>query len=226
MSSACASTSLRSASGLMSGLGAGLPTMVNGCVHTCIGSRLMIARARDAGQRAHALEQLVVEDLRLRRHQVHVVRRLVEVLRASEQDVGRQEPRRCRSRAGCAARAGSHASSGRRRREGPSTARPRRRGARCGRGAARRSRPRAPSLSTSLRSSTRRAQRRHQAEDEARDDRDRRAQTPSTRRVDLDVPQQLRKVRPARSGRTAACPRTPAPDRSRSRRPATAAGSR
>ena len=50
------------------------------------------AGASHARQRPHAREQLVVEDLGLRGDEVGVLRGLVEVLRAAEEDVGGQQP--------------------------------------------------------------------------------------------------------------------------------------
>ena len=66
--------------------------MVNGWVHTSSGRRLMMPARVTPGSGAHALEELVVEDLDCGVTEVHVLRSLVEVLRAAEQDVSRQQP--------------------------------------------------------------------------------------------------------------------------------------
>ena len=56
------------------------------------------ARAGHAGQGTDPLQDPVVELLDLRRHQVHVLRRLVEVLGPSEKDVGGEQPLRVEPR--------------------------------------------------------------------------------------------------------------------------------
>ena len=93
VSSAWASTSLRSADGLLAGFGRRPADDGERMRPDVERQPADDAGTRDARQGAHPLEQLIVEHLDLRRDQVHVLRRLVEVLRAAEQDVGRQQPR-------------------------------------------------------------------------------------------------------------------------------------
>ena len=86
-----ASTSLKSACGSLPGSGAGLPDDDEGKSPHLEGEAARDSRALDSGKRAHALEHAVVEPLDLGRHHVHVLGRLVEVARPSEEDVGGED---------------------------------------------------------------------------------------------------------------------------------------
>ena len=111
--------------------------------------------------------------LALRRHEVHVLRRLVEVLACRPSRMSAVSSR-SRVEAGqrCSARAGSPASSGRRRRAAPSTSADLGHEQRARPAAARAAPPRPPSFSTSLRSTREARSAGTRPKTQARDDRD------------------------------------------------------